>query len=66
MKNTLFLTALVVALGLIGFLYRQVTVPEESLKLEQRRFADCQQVNFQLQMKANGNAPRGNAPAQDQ
>jgi|GEM_PF-6073326 len=63
MKNALTIAALVVSLGLILYLYQQITRLEEALKLSEKRFADCEQVTFRLQMQANGNAPRGTAPA---
>jgi type II secretory pathway component PulJ len=49
MKNILFIGALVVSLGLIGFLYQQLTTTQEVLKAAEQRFTDCQQVTFQLQ-----------------
>ncbi|TGE20071.1 hypothetical protein [Hymenobacter elongatus] len=61
MKNAAFLVALVVSLGLILYLYQQTTRLEEALQMSEKRFADCEQVTFQLQMKANGSAPRGAA-----
>ncbi|WP_073107385.1 hypothetical protein [Hymenobacter daecheongensis] len=63
MKNALTVAALVLSLGLILYLYQQVTRLEKALQASEQRFADCEQVTFQLQMKANGNAPRGNMPA---
>ncbi|RYU79045.1 hypothetical protein [Hymenobacter persicinus] len=65
MKNALTIAALVLSLGLILYLYQQITRLEEALKVSEKRFADCEQVSFQLQMKANGNVPRGNLPATD-
>ncbi|GAB2872138.1 MAG: hypothetical protein JWP58_3202 [Hymenobacter sp.] len=49
MKNIVFLGALVLALGLIGYLYQQLDATEKALKLSEQRFADCQKVTFQLQ-----------------
>ena len=49
MKNLVFLGALVLALGLIGFLYQQLDTAEKALKVSEQRFADCQKVTFQLQ-----------------
>lgn len=49
MKNLVFLGALVLALGLIGYLYQQLDTTEKALKISEQRFADCQKVTFQLQ-----------------
>jgi hypothetical protein len=49
MKNIVFLGALVLALGLIGYLYQQLTATEIALKQAEQRFSDCQKVTFQLQ-----------------
>ena len=49
MKNIIYLGALVLALGLIGFLYQQLNVAEKALKVSEQRFADCEKVTFQLQ-----------------
>ena len=49
MKNIIYLGALVLALGLIGFLYQQLDAAEKALKVSEQRFADCQKVTFQLQ-----------------
>ncbi len=49
MKNSLFIGALVIALGLIGFLYQRLSATEAALKTAQQHFIDCQQVTFQLQ-----------------
>lgn len=62
MKNIAIIFALVISLLLIGFLYYQNSQLEDGLKLAERRFADCEQVNFQLQMKANGRAKSEVAP----
>jgi len=59
MKNLLFLLALLIALGTILYLYRQLSTTEEALQLAQKRFADCEQVTFQLQMEKHGSAARG-------
>ena len=49
MKNIIYLGALVLALGLIGFLYQQLDATEKALKVSEQRFADCEKVTFQLQ-----------------
>ena len=49
MKNIVFLGALVLALGLIGYLYQQLSATEKALTLAEKRFADCEKVTFQLQ-----------------
>ncbi len=49
MKNIVFLAALVLSLGLIGYLYQQLTATEKALELAQKRFTDCEKVTFQLQ-----------------
>ncbi|MBF9220621.1 hypothetical protein [Hymenobacter ruricola] len=49
MKNILTIAALVIALGLIGYLYQQLSATQEALKQSEQRFADCQKVTFQLQ-----------------
>lgn len=49
MKNIIYLGTLVLALGLIGYLYQQLTANEKALKLAEKRFADCEKVTFQLQ-----------------
>ena len=49
MKNLVFLGALVLALGLIGYLYQQLDATEKKLTLAEKRFADCEKVTFQLQ-----------------
>ena len=49
MKNLIYLGALVLALGLIGYLYQQLDAAEKALKVSEQRFADCQKVTFQLQ-----------------
>ena len=49
MKNIVFLGALVLALGLIGYLYQQLAATEKALELAEKRFTDCEKVTFQLQ-----------------
>ncbi|WP_046242690.1 hypothetical protein [Hymenobacter terrenus] len=49
MKNLIFLGALVLALGLIGYLYQQLAATEKALQLAEKRFTDCEKVTFQLQ-----------------
>ncbi|QIX63230.1 hypothetical protein FY528_13930 [Hymenobacter lutimineralis] len=49
MNKVLSLAALLIALGLILFLYQQLNTTEKALQLAEKRFADCEQVNFQLQ-----------------
>lgn len=49
MRNILTIGALVLALGIIAFLYQQLSTAETALKVADQRFADCQQVTFQLQ-----------------
>ncbi|WP_375418037.1 hypothetical protein [uncultured Hymenobacter sp.] len=51
MKNLLFIFALVLSLGLIGYLYWRLNATEQALALSQKRFTDCEQVTFQLQMQ---------------
>ena len=51
MKNILFIGALVLALGLIGFLYQQLSATQDALKAAERQFADCQKVTYQLEYK---------------
>lgn len=64
MKNLVFLGALVLSLGLIGYLYQQLAATEKALRLAEKRFADCEKVTFQLQsqlaplqQKSAGGAP---------
>ena len=69
MKNLLFLFALVLSLGLIGYLYYQLNATEEALRLAEKRFTDCEQVTFQLQMqlaqgKSKAALPAAKAPRQ--
>ena len=49
MRNIIFLGTLVLALGLIGYLYQQLSAAEVSLQLAEKRFTDCEKVTFQLQ-----------------
>ena len=49
MNKVVPLIALVIALGLIIFLYLRLTKTDEALKQANQRFSDCEQVNFQLQ-----------------
>ena len=49
MKNLIYLGTLVLALGLIAFLYQQLSAAEKALKVSEQRFADCEKVTFQLQ-----------------
>ncbi|WP_310390932.1 hypothetical protein [Hymenobacter sp.] len=49
MRNIITIAALVLALGLIGYLYQQLSATENALRLSEKRFADCEKVSFQLQ-----------------
>lgn len=49
MKNALFIGVLLVALGLIGFLYQRLTATQQALRAAEQRFEACEQVTFQLQ-----------------
>ena len=49
MKNIAVLGALVLALGLIGYLYQQLTATQKALQVSEQRFSDCEKVTFQLQ-----------------
>lgn len=49
MKNIIYLGALVLTLGLIGYLYQQLSATEKALQVSEQRFADCEKVTFQLQ-----------------
>ncbi|SNC64179.1 hypothetical protein SAMN06265337_1028 [Hymenobacter gelipurpurascens] len=49
MNKALPLVALLIALGLILFLYQQLRTTEQALVRSERRFSDCEKVNFQLQ-----------------
>jgi len=64
MRNILFIGALVLSLGLIGFLYQQLAAAETALQMANQRFADCQQVTFQLQnqLAQQQHAGTGKAP----
>ena len=53
MKNYLFLGALVLALALIAYLYIQLSATQRELQLAEKRFTDCEQVTFQLQMQSS-------------
>ncbi|AHJ97475.1 hypothetical protein [Hymenobacter swuensis] len=61
MNKALPLAALIIALGLILFLYQRLRTAEASLEIANRRFADCEQVNFQLQNQLT-QATRGPVP----
>ncbi|QKG56081.1 hypothetical protein GKZ68_05160 [Hymenobacter sp. BRD128] len=49
MKNILFIVTLAISLGLILFLYWQLTLTQNALKDAQVKVEACQQVTFQLQ-----------------
>ena len=49
MNKVLPLVALLIALGLILFLYQKLRTTETALERSERRFSDCEKVNFQLQ-----------------
>ncbi|SNR31744.1 MULTISPECIES: hypothetical protein [Hymenobacter] len=49
MNKLVPLVALIIALGLILFLYQRLRTAESELEMAQKRFNDCEQVNFQLQ-----------------
>jgi len=59
MKNLLLLLALLISLGTIIYLYQRLSTTEQALQLAEKRFADCEQVTFQLQMQKQGITPRG-------
>lgn len=61
MNKVLTITALVLALGLIGYLYQTLSKTEEALKRSEQRFKDCEQVSFQLQNQLTA-ATRGPVP----
>ncbi len=63
MKNVLYLAALVLALGLIGYLYQQLSATEAALQTAEKRFQDCQQVTFQLQNELAYGRKKAAAPA---
>lgn len=64
MKNILIIASLVLALGLIGFLYQQLSAAETALEVANKRFADCEQVTFQLQNQlAQEQKKAGTGPA---
>jgi hypothetical protein len=60
MNKIVPLIALLIALGLIVFLYLRLTRTEDALKQANQRFSDCEQVNFQLQNQLT-QATRGGA-----
>ena len=49
MRNIVTIAALVLSLGLISYLYQQLSTAERELKAANQRFADCEKVTFQLQ-----------------
>ncbi|OWP62383.1 hypothetical protein CDA63_14435 [Hymenobacter amundsenii] len=51
MNKVVSLVALLVALGLILFLYQRLRNTETALQRAEQRFTDCEQVTFQLQNK---------------
>jgi hypothetical protein len=61
MNKVVFLVALVISLALIIYLYQRLDKTEEALRLSQRQFNDCNQVNFQLQNQLTA-ATRGPVP----
>ncbi|MFD2784396.1 hypothetical protein [Hymenobacter rubripertinctus] len=61
MNKTLTLVALLVALGLILFLYQRLRTTETALERSEQRFHDCEQVSFQLQNQLT-QATRGTVP----
>jgi len=61
MNKVVFLAALVISLALIFYLYQRLDKTEEALRLSQRQFNDCNQVNFQLQNQLTA-ATRGPVP----
>lgn len=61
MNKGLSLAALLIALVLIIFLYQRLNKAETALKIADQRFADCEQVNFQLQNQLTA-ATRGPVP----
>ena len=63
MKNVLFLFALVLSLGLIAYLYQQLSATEKALKQADQRFTDCEQVTFQLQMQLASGKTKPALPA---
>ena len=67
MKNLLFILALLISMGLIVYLYLRLNATENALALSQKRFTDCEQVTFQLQMQVAQSQkqlalPAGKAP----
>ena len=65
MKNYLFLGALVLALALIAYLYIQLNATQQELQLAEKRFTDCEQVTFQLQMQSSAARHSQQGAAQD-
>ncbi len=61
MNKALPLAALLIALGLIIFLYLRINKLEAALKQSEQRFSDCELVNFQLQNQLVA-ATRGPVP----
>lgn len=61
MNKALPLAALLIALGLILFLFQRLRTTETALEISERRFHDCEQVNFQLQSQLV-QATRGPVP----
>ena len=61
MNKVVSLVALLVALGLILFLYQRLRNTETALQRAEQRFTDCEQVTFQLQNKLS-QLQRGPAP----
>ncbi|HEX8349996.1 MAG TPA: hypothetical protein VF598_08530 [Hymenobacter sp.] len=59
MRNILFLVALLLSLGTIIYLYRQLSSTEKALQLAEKRFADCEQVSFQLQNQLSTRGKQG-------
>jgi hypothetical protein len=49
MNKAVPLVALLIALGLILYLYQQLRTTETALARSEQRFSDCEKVNFQLQ-----------------
>ncbi|OGX87670.1 hypothetical protein BEN47_00435 [Hymenobacter lapidarius] len=71
MKNVFVIGALVLALGLIGYLYQQLSATQKALQTSEQRFSDCEKVTFQLQnqlallQKKAASEPRNKALAYD-
>lgn len=62
MKKLLPVFALLLSLGLIIFLYLRLTATEEALAQAEKRFTDCEQVTFQLQMQLAQGKPKPALP----